>query len=138
MRRRHAFRHIERRTQEFLDVEFLACQRTLEQIRSTQDADHMLQSVAADDNTRERRFGNTGADHFFRLVEVQFVDVVAVRHDRGNALLVKAQDVGDNRLFALVEDTGLGTLLHQHVDFVVGHWRLFTAFGTDQLQHHTR
>ena len=138
MRRRHAFRHIEWRTQEFFDVELLTCQRTLEQVRSTQDADHVLQPITTDDDARKGRFGNTGADHLFRLVEVQFVNIVAVRHDRGDTLLVEAQDVGDNRLFALVEDTGLGPLLHQHVDFIVGHWRFFTAFGTDQLQHHAR
>jgi hypothetical protein len=69
-----------------------------------------------------------------RFVQVDEVDVAAVGHDRGDALLVQAQHVGDDLLLALVEHAGLGALLHQHVDLVVGDRRLILAFRAQHPQ----
>ena len=84
----------------------------------------MLETVPADDDARVGAFGETARISFFRVVKIEHVDVVAVRHDRADALLVETQHVGNDGLLALVEHAGLGALLHQHVDLVVGHRRI--------------
>ena len=94
----------------------------------------MIKAIATNDDTREWTFGETDADDFFRFVEIEHVDVVAVRHDRRDALLVESQHVGDDGLLAFVENTGFRTLLHQDVDLVVSHRRVAAMARTDQLQ----
>ena len=134
MRRRHPFRHIQRSTQKTLDIELFPGQRRFEQICRTQNADDLRQVVAAHDDPCIGTFRQTRANLLLRLIEVEQIDIVAVRHDRGNALFVQTQHIGDDRLLAFMKDPRLGTLLHQHVDLIVGHRRLVAAARADQAQ----
>ena len=72
-----------------LDVEFLSGKRKFEHVRRTQNSDNMFQAVATDDDACVGRLRQAGADLIRRQVEVKHIDIVAVRHDRADTLLVK-------------------------------------------------
>ena len=106
----------------------------LQQVAGLQHAEDMVEPVAANDEAGKFGFDDALASQFIAFVEVDDEHFPARRHDRRDFLLVQAQDVGDDFLLAFVEDAGFGTLLHQHLDFIVGHRRLFLAARPEQAQ----
>ncbi|NTU94566.1 MAG: hypothetical protein HGA52_00830 [Bacteroidales bacterium] len=61
----------------------------------------MLKTIPTDNDTRIRTLGEAVAYFFLRLVEVERVDVVTMRHDRTDTLLIKPQNVGNDGLFSI-------------------------------------
>ncbi len=98
----------------------------------------MIETGTAYHGARKRTFGETDTNIFLRTVEIDRINVVAMRHDRADALLIETQHIRYDGLFALMENTGLRALLHQHVDFIVGDRRFLAPAGAQHLQKQRR
>ena len=112
----------------------VAGQRLLEQIAGLQNAENMVQTVAANHQPRVFGIDNTLANRFLIFIKIDHEHFTTRRHDRGDALFVQAQHVGNQFLLALVKDAGLRALLHQHVNFVVGHRLLLLGASAEKTQ----
>ena len=81
-----------------------------------------------------RTFGDMASHDGIAVVQIDRLDIHARGHDGTNALLIQTQHIRDDGLFAFMKDAGLGALLHQHLDFIVGHRRLLKT-ATAQQTH---
>ena len=138
LRCRHRFRHEERRAQCGLDVgdpDGLAVHRVLQQVALLQHAEDVIEAVSADHQARVLALHDLKARQLLAVVEVDHAHIAARRHDRRDRLLVEAQHVGNDGLLTFVENARHGALLHEYLDFVVGHRRLFLATGAEETQN---
>ena len=115
-----------------LDPKHIVTQRGPKQVAHAQDTEDVFEATAAHHHAGVRAFSNLCANRGVVLFQVDRVDVHARGHDGADPLLVQAQHIGDDGLFALVKDAGLCTLFHQDLDLVVGDRRLLAAFATQQ------
>jgi hypothetical protein len=105
-----------------------------QQVAGAQDADEVIEAVAADEHAFEGAGGEAVADFRFAVVQIDQIEILAVGHDLADTLLVEAQDIGDDLLFADVEDARPGTLTHQDLDFVVADRRVRHLARPEQTQ----
>ena len=90
--------NVQRVRQEALDVELLAGQHDLQEVGGAQDADDIARVRRGRRRTpREGTLGDARANDVLGVFEVDDENVVAMRHDRADALFVETKHVGDDR-----------------------------------------
>ena len=72
------------------NIEILTSQCSAQQISRPKNAHNMIETVPTNHDTRVGRLRKTRSHNTLRIIQVEHVNIVTMRHDRADTLFIKA------------------------------------------------